>query len=154
MISDLYRFARKVLVTNTCWIWTASLTPKGYGQFRYKGTTRRAHRVVWELLVGKIPDGLWVLHTCDVKNCVNPDHLFLGTPLDNMRDMIEKGRDCHEAPQWGESHWDSKLTESEVLEIRSFYSIGNYRHKDLAEMFNISKETIGNIVRRETWRHI
>ena len=68
-----------------CWLWLGFISPDGYG-------TRLAHRRAWELARGPIPDGMLVCHRCDVRHCVNPDHLFLGTHLDNMRDMIRKGR--------------------------------------------------------------
>jgi hypothetical protein len=76
-----------------CWLWTASLRPNGYGMFGIAaGSVQSAHRVAWELVNGPIPDGLHVLHRCDVRACVNPSHLFLGTRFDNMQDMIAKGR--------------------------------------------------------------
>ena len=73
------------------------------------------HRVAWELVRGPIPDGLDVLHSCDVRLCAKPDHLFLGTHLDNMRDMISKGRDVHFS---GEQNGNSKLSIEDVDDIR------------------------------------
>ena len=79
-----------------CWLWGASLDGKGYGQFQMgtknKQKLVRAHRVSWELEREPIPDGLHVLHKCDIRPCVNPDHLFLGTQKDNLVDMAQKGR--------------------------------------------------------------
>ena len=86
------RFWSKVDKSGDCWIWTAYKRPDGYGQFGFEGTQHKAHRVSWVLANGTIPEGLHVLHRCDVRECVNPEHLFLGTNTDNMRDMIEKGR--------------------------------------------------------------
>ena len=77
-----------------CWLWTGSLSDDGYGctGARYTGTTLRANRVAYELYVGPIPPGKQVLHSCDNRKCVSPEHLFLGTLQDNMDDMWAKGR--------------------------------------------------------------
>lgn len=75
-----------------CWNWTGFINPKGYGQLSFKRRTVRAHRLAWALAYGPIPDGLCVCHRCDNRRCVRPDHLFIGTNLDNMRDMVAKGR--------------------------------------------------------------
>lgn len=75
-----------------CWIWLGGLVdPKGYGSFKFDGESR-AHRSAWALFHGPIPDGLHVLHRCDVPSCVNPAHLFLGTNNDNIADASAKGR--------------------------------------------------------------
>lgn len=75
-----------------CWLWTASITESGYGKIRVAGRGLRVHRLAWTLANGAIPDGQHVLHNCDVRNCVRPSHLFLGTHADNMYDMKAKGR--------------------------------------------------------------
>ena len=76
-----------------CWVWMGALSGKGYGKLMLKEhRLESAHRLSWLLHRGPIPDGLHVLHRCDVRTCVNPDHLFLGTNLDNIRDRIAKGR--------------------------------------------------------------
>jgi len=75
-----------------CWLWDGGLTRKGYGRFRYKDRAFTAHRYVWRLFKGEIPEGMLVCHRCDVRCCVNLDHLFLGTDRDNVRDMIKKNR--------------------------------------------------------------
>ena len=73
-----------------CWIWDGSLRPSGYGQFHYNNTNHYAHRIVWEMYCGSIPADMLVLHKCDIKRCVNPDHLYLGTHSDNLRDRYER----------------------------------------------------------------
>ena len=78
--------------TDGCWLWTGATASYGYGKMMLDGETVRAHRAAYLLLVGPIPDGLYVLHRCDVRRCVNPAHLFLGTPSDNTKDMLAKGR--------------------------------------------------------------
>lgn len=75
-----------------CWLWTSSIDTSGYGHLRYGGRVDKAHRVSWMASYGAIPEGMFVCHKCDVRSCVNPDHLFLGTTTDNMRDMMRKGR--------------------------------------------------------------
>ncbi len=87
------RFWSAVAKSDGCWLWTKSLDSQGYGQiFSIPRRLHRAHRVSWLMHRGPIPDGLFVCHTCDVRNCVNPDHLWLGTNDDNMRDASVKGR--------------------------------------------------------------
>lgn len=82
-----------------CMEWTATRFRRGYGKVAMFGSSKvtSAHRVAWELTNGPIPDGLWVLHKCDNRSCCRPDHLFLGTPLDNVQDMLRKGRGSHQA---------------------------------------------------------
>lgn len=86
----------EVIPFSGCWIWMRSLYPCGYGIVSLNGKPRSAHRVSWEVHNGPIPDGLCVLHRCDVKQCINPTHLFLGTKKDNTADMHEKGRDSNQ----------------------------------------------------------
>jgi len=86
------RFWAKVDVSGDCWEWTACKTSKGYGQIKFKGETRRAHRISWILHKGEIPKGKKVLHTCDTPSCVRINHLFLGTNAENTADMMKKGR--------------------------------------------------------------
>lgn len=86
------RFMKHVNKTDTCWLWTGSIDVSGYGDCWFRGKTDGAHRVAWLIFNGEITDGLFVLHRCDNPKCVNPEHLFLGTHSDNMRDASSKGR--------------------------------------------------------------
>lgn len=87
------RFWDRVKKTESCWLWTGMVNRSGYGIFTPSKNYRRlAHRVVWVLTNGPIPDGLFVCHHCDVRNCIRPDHLFLGTQRDNIVDASRKGR--------------------------------------------------------------
>lgn len=76
---------------DSCWLWLGG-TQDGYGRLRYAGKKILAHRLSWEMHFGKIPEGLWVLHKCDVRNCIRPEHLFLGTNQDNVDDKMRKKR--------------------------------------------------------------
>lgn len=133
-----------------CIEWTRA-TSSGYGVLRHKGAAVRTHRISYELNKGPIPDGLFVLHHCDNKLCITPDHLFLGTQKDNMRDMSAKGRGNHAR---GERAGRSKLTEAEVLRIRKTYT-GKYGERlAMAEKYNVSGGSIWSVVTGRTWTHI
>lgn len=142
-----------------CWTWTATRARFGYGQIASGGRgghMLRAHRVSWELHNGPIPDGLWVLHKCDNPACVRPDHLFLGTHADNMRDCIAKGRHrgaTHRETYLGERNGRSKLTADQVRELRLRRNDGESM-RALARRFGVSKPSVQAIVRRDHWRHV
>lgn len=133
-------FWAKVNRTATCWLWA--------GTNRY-GTWRkfRAHRVAYTLTHGSLPADLMVCHRCDNPACVRPDHLFVGTAFDNMRDMVKKGRhDIHP----GEQHPLAKLTRQKVARIRDLHrqNVSIYR---MARMFRVGESTVRRIVRGQAW---
>lgn len=94
------RFWPKVDKSGDCWLWTGATYPSGYGEFMFDTSIVAAHRAAWRLTRGSIPEGTLVLHRCDVRACVNPAHLFLGSQLDNMRDMAHKGRGVRPPNPW------------------------------------------------------
>ena len=131
-----------------CHLWSGAIDPWGYGALNVKGVTAKAHRLAYEFECGEIPKGLSVLHKCDVRVCVNPQHLFLGTRADNMRDMWAKGRGKG-SPKGSKAH-AAKLSESDVLAIRS----SDERQFLLAKQYGVDATTIRAIRRRRTWTHI
>lgn len=137
-----------------CWIWIGALQSRsrgrlGYGDIAVRGANGelrmvRAHRVSWEIHVGPIPDGMFVLHRCDVTLCVNPAHLFLGGHDENMSDMKKKGRSTH-----GQRNGRAKITKAEVQEIMSLR--GSLSQTEIAHRFGLSRRQIGRIVNGERW---
>lgn len=147
------RFWRYVRKGPDCWEWTAALGGSGYGTF---GITRDrmmpAHRFSWEMHFGPIPAGLFVCHHCDNRLCVRPDHLFLGTPLANVRDMQRKGR-ARYTGAIGTANANAKLTEDDVRAIRVRRAAGETTIA-LAAAFGISAPQVSYIVHRKVWRHV
>jgi hypothetical protein len=136
------KFWNKVLKTETCWLWQAVKTDNGYGIFRLNtGQNMLAHRVSWEMHNSKIPEGLHVCHHCDVRNCVRPEHLFIGTRNANMFDCFQKGR------------FASKLKADDVRDIRKKFSQGE-SVKELAKQYDVGSSNIHLIVKRKSWKHV
>jgi len=149
------RFWTRVKISDLleCWEWQGA-TVAGYGNL-YVGpfakgnvVTRRAHRIAWEMTYGSIPVKMWVLHKCDNRLCVNPAHLFLGSPAQNSADMVRKNRQAR-----GETHSQSKLTEDNVREIRLMVFSGQSQG-DVAKKFDIDPSTVSNIITRRTWNFV
>ena len=136
---------------NGCWIWTGHVKRDGYGASRHIGKYVLSHRLSWIIHNGEIPKGMFILHKCDVRSCVNPEHLFLGTHQDNMDDMINKKRDRHLK---GEDSALSKLTDENVREIRSLYKSGKFTQEELANKFPCSRANMSSIILRKIWRHL
>lgn len=132
-----------------CWLFRGSHTNLGYGVIHAAGE-KRAHRLAWVLFNGPIPEGMHVLHKCDVRCCVNPDHLFLGTHTDNMRDMAQKGRGKFPGLS-GETNPISKLTEKAVEAIRQEYASGNTTQYALAAKYDVAVMTINRAVNNKSW---
>lgn len=147
--NPIYRFSKHVTKTDSCWIWTGRKGRGGYGVFDWKGTSILAHRASYELYVGKIPDGLDILHSCDNPICVNPEHLRPGTHLDNMRDMYSKGR---RKARFGENHHNAKLTWEQVYSIRCEYAKGDTTLKKLGAKYGVHAALIHRIIHESAWK--
>jgi Predicted transcriptional regulator len=137
---------------NGCWIVKREPDINGYCHITIEGDRYYAHRLAWLVFVGEIPRGLFVCHKCDVRNCANWNHLFLGTFADNMNDMWVKGRGVSNYAV-GSKHPTAKVTESDVEKIRQLYKRGMFQVK-IAKMFGISQARVSLIVRGEAWRHV
>lgn len=145
ILSVKERFLAKVEKTDTCWTWTAGLTGKGYGRLWVGQRNEFAHRVSWELFRGKRPKDMIVCHHCDNPGCVNPDHLFLGTHADNIRDRDEKLRTAR-----GEKNGNRKLDEEQARFIK--YSVMS--PDTLAARFDIDRTQVFNIRAGKQWKHV
>lgn len=141
----LSRLLGKVIQTDGCWEWIGCRDRRGYGRIGVGSRTEFTHRVMWRSVVSEIPTGVNVLHHCDNPSCVRPDHLFLGTQDDNMKDARNKGR-----VRKGEDHGMRKLSEEDVLRIRSMGGTLRY----VASLFGISNSMVCMIRNRKYWAHV
>jgi len=143
--SDKCRFLSYVDCANNikeCWIWNGALNKKGYGKVCFKeNKTAIASRVSYEIFKGPIEVGLYICHMCDNPRCVNPDHLWVGTHVENMTDMRKKGRQS------------SKLKSCDVCEIRKLWEDG-YSQCKIMEKFHIASPSVSNIISRRNWKYV
>lgn len=144
-LAELYILERITIDCNGCWLWSGALQTQGYGCAWANGVTVRAHRLSYETFVGPIPDGQLVLHDCDVRRCVNPDHLFCGDNKANSDDAVAKNRQAR-----GSRQGLSKLTPEQVTSIRRDSRSG----PAIARDYGVSKRTIQAVKNRETWSHV
>lgn len=148
------RFWSKVDIASDeeCWPWLGAMGQNGYGTIGDKGKVLVASRVAWELTCGPIPVGSHVCHQCDNPKCVNPRHLFLGSPKANSDDKIAKGR-WKGNEKVGNDRPQAKLVPIDVLRIRELAASG-MSHRQIAEMYPVTHTAIDAIVLRKTWKHI
>ncbi len=131
-----------------CWIWDS--TGKRYGKFWLNGRTEKAHRAAWLMFRGSISEGQFICHICDVPCCVNPDHLFIGSPKDNTQDMISKGRDGRvRQMRRGEKSNFAKLTEKQVVAIKT----DDRLQRVIAADYGITQPAISLIKSGKNWKH-
>lgn len=143
-LTDLEKFHKLYFTdqVHKCWKWNKSLNSSGYGRIMIKGKRMGAH--VWSYILnkGEIPLGKLVCHTCDVRNCVNPNHLFVGTKLDNNMDKINKGRD-------GQNCLKPEVVSSIKRELEKNISIN-----EISNLFNVNKQKIYRIKNNKNWAHV
>jgi hypothetical protein len=132
---------------NGCWEWTGCFANTGYGSMGIPRTRKvmNVHRLAWIVTNGDVPAGLYICHRCDNRKCLNPDHLFLGTAADNMRDSRQKGRQS-----CGAANYNAKLLESDVREIRA----SRESQRALARRFGVSPSAIQAIKERRSWKAV
>lgn len=173
---DVERFWSKVDKTpgqgpkGDCWFWIGAQQGKGYGEFtlcaaRYKKkSTFLAHRIAYRITFDDDPESLLICHTCDMEPCCNPAHLFKGTDLDNVTDMITKGRMSSRefriavlraAPvRCGEQATKTKLTVEKVIEIRRQYAMGIASMRELGKANDVSHKAVGALIHRQSRKHV
>lgn len=166
--SEKERFFAKVNKTDGCWLWSAAKDRKGYGMFsvgpshlpdgKRRNSMVSAHRFSYQMQFGEIAShdsfhGLCVLHKCDTPSCVNPDHLFIGTNLENVRDMDSKGRRVVVAKK-GSDHVNSVLNEQQVREIVQKHRINKVPQNQLSKDYGVCNATINHIFTGRLWAHL
>lgn len=144
------RFWAKVDKTNNCWNWMGALRRGGYGIIGIDGKTIAAHRLSWELHFGRIKGGLFVLHHCDNRRCVNPQHLFLGTQKDNLQDAARKGRVWRAR---GKNNGGTVWTNKQLLEIYRRYIVGGISQAQLAREYGVKPSAIYRVIRKKLRSH-
>lgn len=136
-----------------CLLWTAAVARNGYGVASYwrggRQKTEYAHRIAYKLANGSIPTGLYICHKCDVRSCINPEHLFAGTAADNTGDMTRKGRHAG-LRRKGSAHPRSKINEEAVRRILS----AEGTHKEIGKEFGISADNVCLIRGNKAWQHV
>jgi hypothetical protein len=153
-------FLKRIVIDDKgCWLYQGyrmkSKAGHKYGWVWFNKTNMGAHRASWIVHYGEIPDKLFVCHKCDVPNCLNPDHLFLGTAKDNVQDMISKSRNAPSAfiGKNGEKHSQAKLNVKQVIEIKEMLN-KKVSFSKIASLYNVSKSTIGSIKCGKNWASV
>jgi hypothetical protein len=133
-----------------CWNWQGIKNSNGYGRFSLSDKHRLAHKISFQMFVGEVPEGMNVCHSCDNRLCVNPQHLWLGTQSENLKDASAKGR-MFRPDTNGELNGNSKLDWTKVREIRRLVAAGERKSK-VAQTFGVAHSTVNFIINNETWK--
>ena len=145
------RLCAYIRKTPTCWIWVGHKNEHGYGIITNENKKQvKAHRFIYEQTYGAIPPKMNALHKCDNPACVNPQHIYLGTQKDNVRDMMERNRGGYKA-MGGDDHPNRKITMDKANEIRRLWSLGGVFQRELGEKFGISQAVVSKILRGQAW---
>ena len=141
-----------------CWEWAGYIGAQGYGALTYQNKSWRAHRLAYILTYGELPEmggyhGACVLHKCDNRACVNPNHLFVGTQADNLKDMRAKNRQVLATNLKGSKNKASKLKEEDIPIIMKMRAEG-FSLSRIGNKFNVDKVCIGFVVNGKTWKHV
>ena len=133
------KFMNKTIINNSCWEWQGKINKWGYGETSHNSKTYRCNRLSYIIFKGDIPKGMQVCHTCDNRKCVNPEHLWLGTPKENMQDAVKKNRMPRE-----KRNKSSKLTYEQVKDIIRLLENGE-KQTNIAKLYNVCQSTISNV---------
>lgn len=158
--NDVKRFLKYVKKSDcqSCWNWIGCKNKSGYGQFKMNKKQIGAHRLSYSIYKGEIKYGLFVMHTCDNPSCVNPNHLMVGTPLDNVKDRDNKGRCVHifgdAVSNKGSKNGNSKLDEEKIFDIIYDYSNTNKTIAKIALTYGVGESTIMSIISGNTWNYL
>lgn len=152
------RLLSKVVVDNVtgCWNWNGGKGFGGYGKMKVDNKSQLTHRVAYRVFIGEIPEDICVCHKCDNPSCVNPDHLFLGTQSDNMKDAYKKGRvkldEISKNNQYKKGHkaYNRILPDSLVIEIKRMIKLG-ISPSDIANKLNVKKQVVADIKRGQAY---
>ncbi|MEG4503843.1 HNH endonuclease [Microcoleus sp. F6_B4] len=154
----LERIQSHIISKNGCWLTDlATQSNRGYPKLTMENRKKKyISRLMYEIYKGKIPEGMFVCHTCDNRGCINPEHLFLGTPQDNMIDMANKGRSTKGRilENRGSKNVLAKLDENQVLEIKRLLVETDLTQQEIAEMFGVHRSTITSIKKGQSWKHL
>ena len=132
-----------------CWMWEGGKFTSGYGCYYMNGKAYRAHRLAWMRVNGKeVPEGMCICHRCENPACVNPDHLFIATKLENIVDRDNKGRQSR-----GELHPSHIFTEDDIRAMR-LLRVSGFSQKYIVDLFKSSHSTIGSILQGRKWKHV